>query len=234
MLDAGVVADAVRLQEQSYRLLRWMAEAIPKGFINFDAAHHYASLAGAAQAWIVRHHADLPTAARPERDDIPRFARLFASYLESSFDLIAEPGMRKVSEGAHCFCPMCSWLVRAPNLQAKRVTSAIKRRADTLSAIRVRTYARQLELAISDDALVALLARADLREPIALTTYAHELLARLDGFPDGPAALALWRRFAWKPEGSPRPGFELRAPDIMAAEAQLIGDLRAAAASPAP
>lgn len=90
---------------------------------------------------------------------------------------------------------------------------------------------RALDLAVADAHIDELLARPPLREPIALVTYAHELLARLDGFPDGPAALALWRRFAWKPEGSPKPGFVLAAAEIMAAEARVLVELRAASAA---
>lgn len=226
MLERQRLELAVDLHERSYLLLRWMAEAIPKGFISFDKAHHYASLPAAAQAWLTRHHDDLPVAARPPLEHLAEFSRLFASYLQVSFDLIREPGMLRTSPGAHCFCEMCSWVVAAPQLRAKKITPAMKARADKLSRGRVRTYARTLELeAARADALVA---DAELAASIALVTYAHDLIARMDGFPDGPSALALWRRFAWLPSGSPRPGFALAVDDIVAAETVIVGRLRAA------
>jgi hypothetical protein len=37
---------------------------------------------------------------------------------------------------------------------------------------------------------------------------------------------ALWRQFAWLPTGSPKRDFELRAAEILAAEAALVEQIR--------
>src|SRR5262245_57767864 len=111
LFEEGAIRRAVDLQRRSYTLLRWMDQAIEKGFISYDAAHTYATLSGATQAWIDRHYMDIPVAARPAKEDVPAFSALFATYLEGSFDLVREPGQRLYSPDAHCFCPHCSWLV---------------------------------------------------------------------------------------------------------------------------
>lgn len=210
MLEATAIEHAVDLQRRSYRLLRWMTAAIDRGFIRFDAAHDFASLPAAARVWLDRHHNDLPRDARPELDDIPAFANLYATYLEGSFDLAEAPGKQLYSRDHHCYCFMCSWLVDAPRLRPKKPDAHDKRRADKLQ----------------ERALAQLgVGPSPLREEVALVTYAFDLLGRLQGHSEGAATLVLWRRFAWTPEGSPRKGFELTARAILDAEARLLGQL---------
>ncbi|TWT34759.1 hypothetical protein [Blastopirellula retiformator] len=52
--------------------------------------------------------------------------------------------------------------------------------------------------------------------------YGLDLLLRVQGYAEGPAVLALWRRFAWTPQGSPRPKFRLSDKMILQAERQLV------------
>src|SRR5688572_6344885 len=66
MFDPETIENAVDLQQRSYRLLRWMTDAIDRGFVQFDVAHHYATLPEATRVWLKRHHHDLPRTARPE------------------------------------------------------------------------------------------------------------------------------------------------------------------------
>ncbi len=51
----------VDMQHRSYLLLKWMAKAVSKGFVNFETAHHYSSLPEAAEDWIVGHYMNIPT-----------------------------------------------------------------------------------------------------------------------------------------------------------------------------
>jgi hypothetical protein len=64
-----------------------------------------------------------------------------------------------------------------------------------------------------------------LREPIGLVAYGDDLLRRLNGISHGVATLALWRRFAWTAQGSPRQGFQLTAAAIVDAERALVAAL---------
>src|SRR5690348_5066803 len=106
--------------------MRWMTDAIDRGFITFTTAHEYATLTAAAIGWIERHYHDIPPAARPAPGDVREFANLFTTYLDNSFDLVEDPGKGLQSPDHHCFCPMCSRLADLPKLQTKKVTRADK------------------------------------------------------------------------------------------------------------
>jgi hypothetical protein len=74
----------------------------------------------------------------------------------------------------------------------------------------------------------ALLAKPEVVEAAALVAYGIELVRRMDDAGCGPAALALWRAFAWTPQGSPKHGFELTPQLILDAETSLVHALRRA------
>lgn len=221
MLDPDTITRAVDLQQRSYQLLRWMADAVTKGFIRFETAHNCAALPEAAEAWIISHYQDIPRKARPNEKDIPNFSRLFTTFLENSFDLRQDPGKHLYSPDAHCFCPMCSWLVDAPNLKTKKPVAADKRRAQEMKAEIVCAMAGEIGATLTEDAIDTIVSDKALRESLSMVTYAHDLLGRLDGRAVGPAALVLWRGFAWTPEGSPKKRFVLSAEEILEREREL-------------
>ena len=220
---------AVDLQERSYKLLVWMTNAIERGFISFDAAHTYSTLPEATYVWLDRHYLDVPPAARPEREDLRGFCNLFSTYLESSFDLIRDPGQRRFSEGAHCFCPMCSWLIPMPRLQTKKLTRADKKRARKMQIAVIRDLAAEHDCSLSDEIAERLADDPALREGLALAAYGRDLLRRLDGVADGPASLALWRTFAWTPQGSPKQNFTLTSTAILGSERLVFDRIKASA-----
>lgn len=221
MLSLPLLDRAVRLQRQSYALLRWMSEGIERGTLSFSGAHDSASLPAAALAFLNRHYESIPAEARPEKGDLVSSANLFATFLEGSFDLVQNPGKKLYSPEAHCFCPMCSWLVAVPHLRPKKLAPADKLRADRLELGTLASLATELGLTLPDSAAAALASDATLRETRALATYGRDLLKRLDGVSEGASTLALWRRFAWAKEGSPIKGFVLSAANILAAERTL-------------
>jgi len=225
MFDPTELARAVKVQSQSFALLQWTADAIARGFITFSAAHTYATLPAAAQAWIEEHYADLPTSARPARAEIAPFARFFASYLETSFELVERPGQRLYSPDAHCFCPMCSWLVDVPHLRTKKLVPADKARAEKSKLAALHALAVEASVSPSDEELQALLADITLREPLALVAYGRDLLERTRGGRVGPSTLALWRTFAWTPTGSPKKKFVLSAELVLDAERTVLARL---------
>jgi hypothetical protein len=100
-----------------------MAQAVADGFINFETAHTYSTLPEAAECWLLEHYLNIPDNARPAREELAAFCAFFSTYLTNSFDLISNPGKQRYSPDAHCYCPICSWLVNAPHLKPKKIRS---------------------------------------------------------------------------------------------------------------
>ena len=120
MLDPTKLRHAVNLQQRSYRLLRWTAKAVESGFLHVEAAHNYLSLLpDAARDWLLRHYENIPPDARPKREDIECFSAFFSTYLENSFDLVADPGSAAplAPRIITVSVPMCGWQVNAPSLK---------------------------------------------------------------------------------------------------------------------
>jgi hypothetical protein len=225
VFDRIAIERAVDLQQRSYKLLRWMTDAIERGFISYDAVHDFASLPAATFAWIDRHHADLPPAARPSRDELRPFCNLFATYVETSFELLEHPGHRPYSPGDHCFCPACSWLVPIPRLRLKKLAPQDHRRARALQVSALKQLALEIDRTLTDEAAARLLGERRHHEAAGLVAYGHDLARRIDGVTCTPATLVLWRTFAWNEAGAPKPGFVLSAELILGAEAQIIATL---------
>ena len=225
MLTRTELEPAVDLQARGYRLVLWLGKALDAGFIAPDAAHDFTSLADSAYAWIVHHYLNLPEDARPPRDQVRPFANLFSTYLDSTFDLDAAPGERLYSPDAHCFCPCCSWLVRLPHLRPKKLRAGDRKRAGKMKRDFVLALAAERRIDVPDARVEEIVADPDLRAPLALCAYAVNLLERLKGWSEGPATLALWRGFAWKPEGSPRKDFRLTVEGILEAQETVLARL---------
>ena len=226
MLNQPEMRRLVEMQQRSYLLLKWMAKAVSEGFVNFETAHHYSTLPEAAEGWIRRHYLNIPENARPPREDLAAFCAFFSTYLTNSFDLISHPGKRLYSPGAHCFCPICSWLVEAPHLKAKKLTAGDKRRAQTMRINVLMNLAAQYRLGAGEGGIQELLDARQVFEDASLVAYGYDLLQREKGIANGPAVLALWRGFAWNESGSPKQGFRLKAEMIVDAENRLLALLQ--------
>jgi hypothetical protein len=218
MLSREEVERAVHLQACGYQLLKWLEKALHDGFIAPEAAGNYATSEDAAFAWIEKHYLNLPNSARPERSDLRAFSNFFSTYLDCTFDLDAKPGKRLYSPDAHCFCPICSWMVQKPHLQPKHVRTSDKKVAEKMKRTFLRRLAEAREVCVTEETLDAMLKDPALRDAIGLCTYAADLLQRLKGIAIGSASLALWRSFAWTPQGSPKKNFVLTADAIMIAQ----------------
>jgi len=222
MLDQSEMRRLVDMQRRSYLLLKWMAKAVSEGFINFKTAHDYSTLPEAAEGWILGHYLNIPENARPPREDLPAFCDFFSTYLTNSLDLISNPGKQLYSPDAHCFCPMCSWLVDAPNLKTKKVQSTEKRRAQKMRVNALLDMAAEHGLDVGEEEITDLLNDRQTSEDASLVAYGYDLLQRAKGIANGPAVLVLWRGFAWNERGSPKHGFRLKAKLIVAAEERLL------------
>ena len=82
----------------------------------------------------------------------------------------------------------------------------------------LRRLAEVRGISVTDEVLDNMLQDPNLRDSIGLCTYAADLLQRLQGRAVGPASLALWRSFAWTPQGSPKKDFILTTDQIMIAQ----------------
>lgn len=226
MLEEKELRRAVEMQRRSYLLLKWMASAVKDGFVSFKTAHAYSTLPQAAEGWILGHYLTIPANARPTTEDLGAFSAFFSTYLTNSFDLIANPGKQRYSPDAHCFCPMCSWLVDAPNLKAKKVTSADKRRAHKIRVETLLQVAMENVIPITESQIGGLLEDAANLESASLLAYGYDLLQRTKGIANGPAILALWRSFAWTTAGSPKAKFRLTPDLIIEAETRMIDAMK--------
>lgn len=118
MFDPEDLERVVTLQQKSYQLLRWVNDALRSGTLNFNQVHEAADVSVAAKEWVGRHFHSIPAEARPDAAELEPFARLFASYLTTSFDLVAQPGTRRVPP-AGCYCGFCSYLAAADHLRVR-------------------------------------------------------------------------------------------------------------------
>ena len=226
MFDQKQLHRLVDMQRRSYLLLDWMSQAVSKGFVKFDTAHDFATLPEAAEGWIRGHYLNVPENARPQSQDLPAFCAFFSTYLTNSFELRSNPGKLLYSPDAHCFCPICSWLVDAPNLKTKRVGTADKRRAQKMRGNALLNLAAEHALAPTEERIAQMLNDRQVFEDASLVAYGLDLRQREKGIANGPAVLALWRGFAWNESGSPKRNYRLQANLIVEAESRLHERMR--------
>ncbi len=226
MLSPDRLTLAIDIHSRSYKLLRWVADAIGKGFIPVTRAHQYANSRDAALDWIEQHYWNFPAELRPDRLYLREFASFFATYVTSSFDVIERPGTRKVSS-CGCYCPLCVQIVNAPFLQPKKLTKRDRERAIELMADRVTALAREEGIAADTQHVAAVVRGVQTRRQAAYSAYGHWLIERLDGHSAGRAVLSLWREIAWNSTGAPIAGFTLRYQDFIDAEDALLNALQA-------
>lgn len=219
MFNAQNLREALDLHERAFALLRWVRESLKLRRLSFSTLHQSTDAADAAQEWIGRHLANIPAAARPERSQLPDFARLFVAFLRTSYKLNSNAVRRVASHG--CYCDYCSFLQAGPNLELRNPSRKAFATAHTLKRLYLTRLAEEIGVPNSAGAVDALLAERDLAETIAQVTWGAELLRRAEFSSQGEAVLALWRQFAWT-GGAPRARFHLSVEQILAAEKRLI------------
>jgi hypothetical protein len=229
MLEPEEVTLAVELQQKTYGLLQWIADAVRKGTLTFGTAHGYATAADSMREWLATYSRQIPGKWRPRMssaDEVRQFTNLFISYLVTSFDLLEEPGLRAIPGNVDCYCEFCRRLVTASHLKARKVGSPEKARARALKQKYLEDLACELGKAVTESTARALIEGAETAEVVALSTYGASLVRRCQGDPGEPALLALWREFAWS-TGSPRRDFRLSGEAILAAEQIVVEHLGA-------
>lgn len=186
----------------------------------------------AFQVWLQLNSKRIPEDAQPPHGELQGFANYLDSYVNTSFDLIEEPGTRFTSN-SKCYCSLCRYSIHRPHLQAKKPRSIDKQRAASACRERLAALALEEEVDLSAPRLEEIMATPQGKRDSAYLAYAQALLERIRGKNSGPYVLVLWRMIAWKPEGSPIPGFTLEPEDIFAAEERLREALRGVSAPPA-
>ncbi len=231
MFNAAELSRVVSLQEKTYQLLRWVNEHLRRGSLDFGVVHTATTTSEAAAEWIGRHLDNLPTAMRPRADEVEDFARLFASYLTTSFELKEKPDER-LKSGCGCWCPFCTYVVSADNLTVRNPSKKAKQSAVNLKELYIKFLAESLELEASAARLDDCLSTPALAESVSLATYAHELIRRSRFASQGEGILVLWREIAWesgfvnddpkRPYRRAKKGFKINAEEVLSAERRIV------------
>ena len=109
-------------------------------------------------------------------------------------------------------------MVQKQHLRPKTVRAGDKKVAERMKRRFILRLAADRHISISDQVLDDILRDPELRDPVGLCAYAADLLERLEGRAAGAASLALWRTFAWSPQGSPKKKFVLTTDAVMVAQ----------------
>jgi hypothetical protein len=221
MLPQDDLTLAIDIQSRSYKLLRWVAEAIEKGFVPVKRAHEYANVSDSALDWIDEHYLNFPPETRPDRRYIRNFANFFSTYVMSSFDIIEKPGTRLHST-CGCYCSWCAHIINASHLQPMKLTKRDKTRAVDLMIDRVSTLAFEEGVHLEHEEARAIVLDFATRRMAGYSAYGYWLIKRMEGITDGKSVLALWREIAWNKSGSPIKNFKLRYKDFANAEELIV------------
>lgn len=224
MLSEEEVLLAVQIQKQSFKLLQWLGYCIDKGSISFSYSND-SDIVASARHWIEANADILPPACRPTGDIVPEFANFFASYLTSSFEILDDPENRFVKKRTYpCGCGFVSYLENASRLQPIKPSKLDKREAEEICLARLLNLASEEGVELGEERAKEFMDRFPVE--VAYSAYGKCLIDRMKGVETTPAVLVLWRKFAWKPEGSPKQDFSLEAADIFNAEQVLGKELR--------
>jgi hypothetical protein len=223
MLPEDQLSLAIEIQNRAFALLKWAGDSMTRGAIPFRDAIHAGTPAETSRQWILSHHSNLPSEARPAEEHLEALASFFATYLTTSFDFVEKPGQRLSAgrRGGWC-CSMCAILANLPHLQVKYLDKSDKERAAKLRSRRLVLLAAEHEMILMKPDADRIAADPETRRDASFSAYGASLIERMRGITDGPAVLALWRDFAWKPEGSPNPKFRLKLSTIIDAEIRLL------------
>jgi hypothetical protein len=225
MFNRDALERAVKLQQKSYELLKWLSQSVDKGTVTFGRAHGAMSAPAAARDWLEHNLLNLPEACRPAEEELQEFANLFSTYLLTSFQLEAN-ARKHLRSDCGCFCSMCSYLVSAHRLKPKKLDKRNRKRAQKLKRQHLEQLAIDAE--VSNPMKIQRVAdNPELASELALVAYAGELIRRSKSFVEGPAVLALWREIAWTKNGTPDRKFRLEVGAILEAERSLVERLRA-------
>lgn len=222
-MEKSQIARALELQAQSYAFVRWLGDHQADVLTTLTEDHGDRPPREVMAEWLRTSGSLLGYTRRLREEDQQAFANLFVSYLEISFDLL-EHGRRIEFSPCGCYCFMCVSITSSSRLVPKKPGSADKERATRALEAELHAAADAAGGTLSRASLTkahikALLADPELREPLAIAAWMTAVFRRMRGDFVGTEALVLWRRFAWKPEGSPKHGYAITEAAVTSAQA---------------
>ncbi len=229
MIWNETIDNVISLHQKAYKLLLWVQGAMDSGWISPGSAHKNMSAADVTKDWLLKHYSNIPKGARPSKDNqdaIDAFCNLFSTFLVTSFDINEQPGKRLYSEAAHCFCPMCSYMIQVSYLKPKKLTKKDKARAKKLKLNALRQLCLDVDLEWQEEFIENLSENKDTFEETAIIAYSYELVRRAKGVVEGPAVLVLWRDFAWNKSGGPKKNFKFGIEIVTKAKDEIVKRLR--------
>ncbi len=108
------------------------------------------------------------------------------------------------------------------------MVSRDKQRAIDLMQQRVVQLAAEEGLSIAEVDAMQVVRDEDTQRACGFSAYGYWLIERMKGESDGASILALWRKIAWLPAGSPIHRFKLRIEDFVKAEKTLLAKISVA------
>ena len=227
LLDAAELGRALRLQQQTYGLLKWLNQHLRNGSLSFSVVHRATGGAAAAEEWLVRNRAHIPPALAPADSERHEFAHLLVSYLQTSFELPAGKVTERIAD-CHCYCDYCSYVIALHRLVPRQPEGRDRRSAHELKRLFLESLVADLGYPLEKPVEDAVFANKASSLDLSCTTYAHHLIRRTQFASQGAALLVLWRDVAWEDGRKPKKKFELSAAHVLACEERLrrtIGDV---------
>lgn len=225
MINKQELAWAIKTQISAYNLVIWLNSALKKGIISPQKAIEYTSSFEFAQLWIIENYDNLPIDGRPENlepEAVKAFINMFLLQFSSSFEIIAEPGTRYVPHHLR----KGDIYADNPYIRTKKLSNKDKISARNFKLQYLKNLARAQEISLENSLFETMVDDANLKDKIAMTTYALQLIERLKGIDNGLAMLALWREFAWDAHGTRKKKFNLDLSLIIENEVFIIKKLK--------
>jgi len=220
LFQPAEVERVLRLQRQSYGLLKWLNQHLRNGSLSFTVAHRATAESSAAEEWLARNRAHIPPALLPAESERSEFAHLFASYLLTSFTLPAGKVAERLSE-CHCYCDYCSYVVAIHKLVPRNPVAKDRQGAHGLKRLFLERLVEDLGYPLEKPVEEAVFSDKSLSLDLSRVTYVDHLIRRTHFGSQGAAVLVLWRDVAWEDGRKPKKDFELTAAQVVESEERL-------------
>lgn len=226
LFEISELERVLRLQKQSYGLLKWLNQHLKSGSLSFSVVHRAIGGSAAAEDWLGRNKAHIPPALVPPASDYREFSYLLASYLFTSFTLPTDKVTERVAD-CHCFCDYCSYVVAIHRLVPRNPTAKDRQQAHALKRLFLGRLTEDLGYPLEKSLEEAVFSTKTLSLELSCATYAYQLIRRTEFASQGSAVLVLWRDIAWEDGRKPRKNFELTAARVVHSEQTLRSVLSA-------
>jgi len=189
------IATALELHERAYEALIWLSNisfARPQMLTSESAA--VLQKADACVDWVSAHIHDFPARVQPSPDNLQAFARLFASFFQTSFRIERRVHTR---EQDYRITRNRDEAAGRDRLSSRKVPRGlVRKRKDEATHLKYRalTYLADENTPGFWDGARELITEPSVRRELVLWTWACELIHRSRGEPHGPAVHMLWRQ----------------------------------------